>query len=58
MMNDCTRTIHLPTHVYYVHFFFVHSLIEFQFYAFYSSFSLKQAVVWRARREKHHHGAL
>ena len=38
--------------------YFVHSLIEFHFYAFYSSLSLKQAVVWRARMEKHNHGAL
>ena len=38
--------------------FFVHSLIEFHFYAFYSSLSLKQAVAWRARRGKHNHGAL
>ena len=40
--------------ILYVHFF-VHSLIEFHFYA---SLSLKQAVVWRARRGKHNHGAL
>ena len=57
MLNDWTRTIYLPTHVYYM-FIFVHSLIEFHFYAFYSSLSLKQAVVWRSRREKHNHGAL
>ena len=57
MMNNWTRTIHLPTHVYYMSIF-VHSLIEFHFYAFYSSLSLKQAVVWRARRGKHNHGAL
>ena len=37
MMNDWTRTIYLPN---YSHF-----------YAFYSSLSLKQALVWRARRE-------
>ena len=37
---------------------FVHSVIEFDFYEFYSSLSLKQAVVSRARREKHNHGAL
>ena len=48
---------YLSTHscILYVHFF-VHSLIEFHFYAFHSSLSLKQAVVWRARREKHNHG--
>ena len=40
MMNDWTRTIYLPTHVYYVSIFC--SLIEFHFYAFYSSLSLKQ----------------
>ena len=56
MMNDRTRTIYLPTHVYHMSIFC--SFIEFHFYAFYSSLSLKQAVVWRARREKHNHGAL
>ena len=50
MMNDWTRTIY----TYSCQFF--GSFIEFHFYAFYSS--LKQAVVWRARREKHNHGAL
>ena len=52
MMNDWTRTIY----TYSCQFF--GSFIEFHFYAFYSSLSLKQAVVWRARREKHNHGAL
>ena len=51
-MNDWTRTIY----TYSCQFF--GSFIEFHFYAFYSSLSLKQAVVWRARREKHNHGAL
>ena len=53
MMNDWTRTIYT-----YSRQFFAHSLIEFHFYAFYSSVSLKQAVVWGAKREKHNHGAL
>ena len=57
MMNDWTRTIYLPTHVYYMSFF-GHSLIEFHFYAFYSLLSLKQAVEWRTRREKHNHRPL
>ena len=52
-MNEWTRTIYTSSCQ-----FFVHSLIEFHFYAFYSSLSLKQAVVWRPRREKHIHGAL
>ena len=53
MMNDWTRTIYT-----YSRQFFAHLLIEFHFYAFYSSVSLKQAVVWGAKREKHNHGAL
>ena len=53
MMNDWTRIIYT-----YSCQFFVHSLIEFHFYTFYSSLSLEQAVVWRARRAKHNHGAL
>ena len=44
--------------MYIICLYFVHSLIEFHFYAFYSSLSLKQAVVWRAKMEKHNHGAL
>ena len=57
MMNDWTRTIYLPAHVYYMSIFC--SFINWvSFYAFYSSLSLKQAVVCRARREKHNHGAL
>ena len=52
-MNDWTCTIYT-----YSCQFFVHSLIEFHFYAFYSSLSLKQAEVWRAISEKHNHGAL
>ena len=53
MMNDWTPTIYT-----YSCQFFAHSLIEFYFYAFYSSLSLKHAVVWRAKREKYNHGAL
>ena len=46
-----------PYCLYLLMSIFVHSKIEFHFYAFYSSLSLKQAVVWRAKREKHNHGA-
>ena len=38
--------------------YFCSFIIGFHFFAFYSSLSLQQAVVWRARREKHNHGAL
>ena len=51
MMNDWTRTIYLPTHVYYMSIFC-------SFINWVSFLRILFIVVWRARMEKHNHGAL
>ena len=47
-----------PHYLYLLMSIFCSFINWVSFYAFYSSLSLEQAVVWRTRRAKHNHGAL